>query len=683
MPRRSAQRAPAPAVASRRSARLRTQASPSPDPIGNPEQLSCTVTPTIPDFEVNLDESEDESDFEDVEIPDPPTLIPAEPSFLPSTAGPVNPPVVESSPGPYDPYAAYLENLEDNDNADDNSNDDENGQGGIVLTFGAEDFTTAKGSSNPGESSPSTSKGIHITKKDRIRRHAVHRAQVLCDLIHLGHTNKLMNCPTTQAVALSLVPEHILNLIQADQDLPSQRAKKRSKPNPTASPLPLQLNGLRNLVDWWCAYFRVEVPRVGPTRTSLLDQMNRLGVNRLTDPTTHHNSVSKLSDPANRESRQRDVILSALGAGYGTMHEGTLLLGAICRALGLRTRLVRSLYPLPTRFTREELARELQGEVWLALPDLGVVDPKNTISESPQKGSYRQARYHPLTWWLEVRLPGPGKSHWWALNTIHGIMKHPQAVGLAPLAWIPPSQSDSTTTTTTTATTTTTTATTVEAVVEKSVGGSLTVPLVFTDNSKRFPVVYVVAMDEQGYWKDVTRRYTSEWSKVTRNLRAPDLSVGSSGNLHPTHNWWIRLMAYRRAPHSTESDHEEEVALSQQEFTEKVPTSLAGFKNHPHFALERHLKQSEIIHPRQPCLGQIRGETIFPRSHVHMLKSKETWYREGRELQSEQTPLKHIKGRPSIKSRNSGLGGSRDDEQFERDVYWAIRGRPTSADRMA
>lgn len=62
------------------------------------------------------------------------------------------------------------------------------------------------------------------------------------------------------------------------------------------------------------------------------------------------------------------------------------------------------------------------------------------------------------------------------------------------------------------------------------------------------------------------------------------------------------------------------------------------------FALERHLRREEVIHPRKP-VGVFRGEQVFPRSSVVVCKSAETYMREGRRIKGGQEALKLVKPR--------------------------------------
>lgn len=64
------------------------------------------------------------------------------------------------------------------------------------------------------------------------------------------------------------------------------------------------------------------------------------------------------------------------------------------------------------------------------------------------------------------------------------------------------------------------------------------------------------------------------------------------------------------------------------------------------YALERHLKKTEVLHPRLPILGHIRGEAIYPRSCVKHVRSKENWLKRARTVKSDEVaPVKWVKSR--------------------------------------
>ena len=69
-----------------------------------------------------------------------------------------------------------------------------------------------------------------------------------------------------------------------------------------------------------------------------------------------------------------------------------------------------------------------------------------------------------------------------------------------------------------------------------------------------------------------------------------------------------------------------------------MPRNIQDFKDHPAYALERHLRSNEVIHPMRESgklsVGKAANavEPIFRRSDVHIVKSATKWYREGRDI---------------------------------------------------
>ncbi|KAH8806536.1 hypothetical protein DL96DRAFT_1717820 [Flagelloscypha sp. PMI_526] len=80
---------------------------------------------------------------------------------------------------------------------------------------------------------------------------------------------------------------------------------------------------------------------------------------------------------------------------------------------------------------------------------------------------------------------------------------------------------------------------------------------------------------------------------------------------------------------------------------EGMPTTISGFKDHSLFVLERHLRQTETIHPPPPAtpeLGKFKGEPVYPRSSVVTLKTAENWLRSaGRVIKMGEQAMKLVK----------------------------------------
>jgi len=97
-----------------------------------------------------------------------------------------------------------------------------------------------------------------------------------------------------------------------------------------------------------------------------------------------------------------------------------------------------------------------------------------------------------------------------------------------------------------------------------------------------------------------------------------------------------------------DQDQLEDAELAKSLNSEPMPQNVNDFKDHPYYALERHLKQNEVINPKREVgkvstgKGAENVEVIYRRQDVHVVRTADKWYRLGRE----------IKVRPPRSSRN-------------------------------
>lgn len=89
----------------------------------------------------------------------------------------------------------------------------------------------------------------------------------------------------------------------------------------------------------------------------------------------------------------------------------------------------------------------------------------------------------------------------------------------------------------------------------------------------------------------------------------------------------------------------EDSELASKEAQEPMPRNVQDFKDHPYYALERHLKRNEVIHPKseigkvaagKPSPSKTSGgkalESIYRRRDVKVVRSGDGWYRLGMEI---------------------------------------------------
>ncbi|KAF7197211.1 DNA repair protein rhp41 [Pseudocercospora fuligena] len=156
---------------------------------------------------------------------------------------------------------------------------------------------------------------------------------------------------------------------------------------------------------------------------------------------------------------------------------------------------------------------------------------------------------------------------------------------------------------------------------------------------------YVIACEDDGTARDVTRRYAKAFNAKTRRHRVESSPNGAK--------WWKAIMRFfRRRGGKLDREQVEDAELAQKEAREGMPANVLDFKDHPYYALERHLKRHETIHPRRE-VGKVnagtaakpRLEPVFRRQDVQVCKSADKWYRVGREIKEGEQPLKHVPAR--------------------------------------
>jgi len=109
-------------------------------------------------------------------------------------------------------------------------------------------------------------------------------------------------------------------------------------------------------------------------------------------------------------------------------------------------------------------------------------------------------------------------------------------------------------------------------------------------------------------------------------------------------------------------DQIENAELAAAEAREPLPRSVADFRDHPVFALQRHLRRHEVLLPSATSSGTVSTgpraplERIYRRRDVRVARSAERWYRLGRQVVAGALPVKWL---PKPRVRAGGLFGSR------------------------
>ena len=153
---------------------------------------------------------------------------------------------------------------------------------------------------------------------------------------------------------------------------------------------------------------------------------------------------------------------------------------------------------------------------------------------------------------------------------------------------------------------------------------------------------YVVAFEDDGSARDVTKRYAKAYNAKTRKDRVEVTEGGEK--------WWKMVMRTFKRRHVLDRDQLEDAELAAKEAAEPMPRNVLDFKDHPSYALERHLRRREVIHPKREVgrVGTGRGhsasasEPVYRRRDVVSVQSADRWHRMGREIKPGEQPLKHV-----------------------------------------
>ncbi|RXN08519.1 DNA repair protein [Labeo rohita] len=120
------------------------------------------------------------------------------------------------------------------------------------------------------------------------------------------------------------------------------------------------------------------------------------------------------------------------------------------------------------------------------------------------------------------------------------------------------------------------------------------------------PITYVVGVDDEGYLKDLSSRYDPTWLTASRRRRVDS-------------EWWEETMELYKSP-DTERGQKEDQEMQAKLLDKPLPTSIAEYKNHPLYALKRHLLKYEAFYPATAAvLGYCRGEPVYSRNDGYIV----------------------------------------------------------------
>ncbi|KAK4201570.1 putative DNA repair protein rhp41 [Triangularia verruculosa] len=175
-------------------------------------------------------------------------------------------------------------------------------------------------------------------------------------------------------------------------------------------------------------------------------------------------------------------------------------------------------------------------------------------------------------------------------------------------------------------------------------------------------LTYVIAFNPDSTCLDVTRRYAKAYNSKTRRWRIDGL-VSSRNGLRGER--WLRSALRRYQPPFISDLLQIELnELKAIEIKEPMPRNVMDFKDHPVYALERHLRRNEVLVPGAQVSGTVSAgakaplERIYRRREVKVARTREKWYRLGRVVLPDEEPVKIL---PKIKRKRKGGLDSDDD----------------------
>lgn len=180
---------------------------------------------------------------------------------------------------------------------------------------------------------------------------------------------------------------------------------------------------------------------------------------------------------------------------------------------------------------------------------------------------------------------------------------------------------------------------------------------------------YVVAFEHDSSARDVTRRYVKAFNAKTRKLRVETTQNGEE--------WWKTVLMAFEKPFLEDRDEAEISELTSKSAAEPMPRNIQDFKDHPVYALERHIRRNQVIHPKR-VIGHVSlgksatrneiSEPVYRRSDIHIVRSSDRWYRLGRDVKVGEQPLKRVAAK---RDKGGGFSDNEDENEPEETTLYA------------
>ncbi|KAK0629011.1 hypothetical protein B0T17DRAFT_588968 [Bombardia bombarda] len=447
-----------------------------------------------------------------------------------------------------------------------------------------------------------------VSKEEKERRIQVHKMHLLCLLSHVEQRNRWCNDPKVHDVLRPLLTDKMMKFLH-----PKENTTQFGRTEAVKS-------GLQDVSSMFKAKFAVA----------------ERGIRRaLWAEEEEHLKNYKLPDDIESTLDKNDF-LDAARALQGSRDVGAQIYCALLRSAGMQARLVCSLQPLscvsgappmPKPRAGQPLKPLSRADVYAAAraslhpPSMTAPLPPNTRPEVPKAKKINGESPFPV-YWVEV------------LNKAHQKW-HPVDSLVTGKKWNP---------------------------------HALEPPA----SDRKNCLSYVVAFEADGTAKDVTRRYAKAYNSKTRRMRLDGLlnpstastaTTASAGGQLSNERWWRKaLRRYARPWPPTDLDQIEQTELNAEEAKEPMPRNIADFKDHPVYALERHLRRNEVLIPGAQTVGTVGAgskaplERIYRRKDVRVARSRDKWYRMGRVVRDGEEAVKVLPKRKVGRRKRRGFG---------------------------
>lgn len=517
---------------------------------------------------------------------------------------------------------------------------DEEPTGDLELTLKKNETTPTRGRTNP-RRRPST-------KADKVARLETHRMHVLCLLAHIDRRNNWCNDLDVQRTLKALLDKGVLADLRPKSDL-SQFGKTE-----------FLKRGLEKVGRMWRSKFVITAR--GLRRALWADDQEDLenasiGLSKgvVISCKLSNTTQYKLPDDTELIFGESDFKAAAKSL-KGSRDLGAQLYCALLRSAGLDVRLVFSLQPLSFTSGGPSMPKSYAAAPKLGSPATSDDEPttSNVTAKPPRlneglphvPGMYSSPRRrlgHPNAADYDIPdmsgAPRPSRPPQKPKSKRITESPYPvfwvEVLDEAHQKWLP-----------------------VDPLVTDTVAKprSFEPPMADRENN----MSYVVAFDDGGSGRDVTKRYTKAFNAKTRKTRIESTQGGEK--------WWRKTMRIYSRGITSDLDQIEDIELAANEAKEPMPKNIADFKDHPVYALERHLKRNELLVATQE-VGKVAAgrdssipggkklESVYRRRDVKIARSADAWYRLGRDIKMGEQPVKTVpaKRRPDDDPFENGL----------------------------